>query len=196
MALAAHAAGRPRFVFYRGVETGELFVYRNAAAAPRAFWAREVLGARTPGEESFLMQTIDARRAAVVLDETGGTPRKLVLGDPGEDRVALKERRAGSLALDLGASRRRFLVVSEVWHPGWRATLDGAPLPLLRADLALTGAWIPAGGHRMVMAFRPPLRRAGLLVSGASLLVLFLLAGIALHGRRLSVPGKSLGSFR
>lgn len=67
-----------------------------------------------------------------------------------------------------------WLVFSEVWHPGWRATVDGAPAPVLRADVALIAVPVPPGAHRVSLAFRDPWLGRGVSVS-----VLTVVAGLA-----------------
>ena len=39
------------------------------------------------------------------------------------------------------------LVLSEVWDPGWSATVSGVPTPVLLANHALRAAAHPAGQH-------------------------------------------------
>ncbi len=40
-----------------------------------------------------------------------------------------------------------FVVSSDAWYPGWHATIDGSPVPLVRSDGALRGLFVPAGEH-------------------------------------------------
>ncbi len=63
------------------------------------------------------------------------------------------------------------LVLSEVYYPGWRATVDGAAAPLLRADVALRAVPVRAGAHRIEMVFDPWSVKAGIAASLASFLV-------------------------
>ena len=62
------------------------------------------------------------------------------------------------------------LVFSEVDYPGWRATVDGAPASLVRADYVLRALCVPAGEHRVVLEYAPPLVGAGLAITGLALL--------------------------
>ncbi|MDP6792629.1 MAG: hypothetical protein QF660_01105 [Anaerolineales bacterium] len=48
-----------------------------------------------------------------------------------------------------------YLVFSEVWYPGWRATLDGNPISLLRANYAFRAIYLPAGEHIVELNFSP-----------------------------------------
>jgi hypothetical protein len=62
------------------------------------------------------------------------------------------------------------LVLSEVDYPGWQATVDGEPTPVLRADYVLRAACVPAGVHQVVFTYYPPLLKPGLVVTGLMLL--------------------------
>lgn len=73
------------------------------------------------------------------------------------------------------------LVFSELDYPGWRATLDGEPVPILRADYVLRALCVPAGEHRVVMVYDPPLLKIGLAITGLTLL---LISGAAVRATR------------
>jgi uncharacterized membrane protein YfhO len=64
------------------------------------------------------------------------------------------------------------LVLSEVDYPGWRATVDGGPAQLLRADYVLRALCVPAGEHRVELVYDPPLLKIGLGVTGLALLTI------------------------
>ncbi len=46
-------------------------------------------------------------------------------------------------------------VFSEIYYPGWTATIDGQPAELGRVNYVLRALRIPAGKHEVVMEFRP-----------------------------------------
>lgn len=158
---AARLRGARTFVLYRGFGRGDVDVYENRLALPRAFFAERILLAPGPDEAVSLARRAGLRGAAVV--EAGAAAPVWPPG-PG-DRVEVVSARGGRLELDALAAGPRYLVVAEVWHPGWSASLDGRALALARTDVALLGAWVPAGRHRISLRFRPPGWDAGLAVS-------------------------------
>lgn len=53
------------------------------------------------------------------------------------------------------ATRRGIILLSEIYYPGWRAKLDGMPVPIIRADQVLRAVVIPEGEHKIEFIYRP-----------------------------------------
>ncbi|NBP25175.1 MAG: hypothetical protein EBU81_11620, partial [Proteobacteria bacterium] len=53
------------------------------------------------------------------------------------------------------ADCNRLLVFTDSWAPGWSATIDGAPTPVLRVNNAIRGVIVPAGEHSLIWDYRP-----------------------------------------
>lgn len=153
---------QPVFVSYRGMGLAEIFIYRNTKALPRAFWVERVVPAQGEDEAIAEMQRHDLRDVAVV---QGIGPEGLSSFRSQSDRATVVDAADGYLTVETESQSNRILVISEIWHPGWRALLDGREIPLRRTDLALMGAWIPAGRHRLVLEFRPLHWRTALTIS-------------------------------
>jgi uncharacterized membrane protein YfhO len=63
------------------------------------------------------------------------------------------------------------VVLTRTFDPGWKVQLDGLATEPLRADLALLAVPVPAGEHRIALAYAPRSWRWGRVVSGISLLL-------------------------
>ena len=79
-----------------------------------------------------------------------------------------------------------FVVVSEAYHPGWQATLDGRPARVVRANHALIGVYVPQGRHQVDLRFRPASFRVGLYLSSLAWGTLAALVVALSHRRRRS----------
>ncbi|TET53662.1 MAG: hypothetical protein E3J64_03200, partial [Anaerolineales bacterium] len=64
------------------------------------------------------------------------------------------------------------LVFSEVDYPGWRATIDGSSAQIVRTDYLLRGVCVPAGEHRVILEYDPPLLKVGLAITAVTLALL------------------------
>lgn len=53
------------------------------------------------------------------------------------------------------ATSAGWVVAGELDHPGWRARLDGQPLPIHRANGMFRAVCVPAGEHRLSFEFHP-----------------------------------------
>jgi uncharacterized membrane protein YfhO len=63
-----------------------------------------------------------------------------------------------------------YLIISEWAFPGWKATLDGRELPLLKANYALLAIPVPAGQHDVMLTYEAPEVLIGLFISLLTLL--------------------------
>jgi len=82
-----------------------------------------------------------------------------------------------AISVQTKSSSAAILCLSLVYYPGWQATLDGQPTPLLRADTALTALVVPAGDHTVQLRFQPQSYALGALIS---ILTLILAGGISI----------------
>jgi hypothetical protein len=57
------------------------------------------------------------------------------------------------VSVDVRAPSGGFLLLSDIWHPWWRAEVDGKDTPILRADVLLRAVQLTPGRHRVAFRF-------------------------------------------
>jgi uncharacterized membrane protein YfhO len=62
--------------------------------------------------------------------------------------------------------------LTDVYYPGWTASVDGTAVPIHRANYAFRAVAVPPGRHVVEFHYRPASVRYGLLLSLAGALVL------------------------
>jgi hypothetical protein len=80
-------------------------------------------------------------------------------------RIRWLDDQPDHLTLELAEDAAAFVVIADDWFPGWTATLDGRPWPLHQVQHLLRGAALPAGTHRLRLAFQPEGWTAAVLAS-------------------------------
>jgi hypothetical protein len=92
--------------------------------------------------------------------------------------------------IDAVANGPSLVVVRNSWAPGWHATVDGRPTPMVRADFFLQAVPVLAGEHVVRLVYREPAIGAGLLASAVVWLGFAgVLAGAVALARRRTTPG-------
>jgi len=89
-------------------------------------------------------------------------------------RISVVSDTPDRLVVQLSSSSPGWLVLSDVWYPGWRAWTDGKPVPILKADYLFRAVKVRAGQHEIVMVYNPFSFWSGLVIS---LVAGFLLTG-------------------
>ena len=59
------------------------------------------------------------------------------------------------LTYDVNSGKGGVLVFSEIYYPGWNATVDGEPVELGRVDYVLRAMNVKPGRHEVVLSFFP-----------------------------------------
>lgn len=140
-------------------------------------------------DETALRAMRDARfdpLRTVILDRPWPLPGMSPPSTP--PRLTLQAWAPEALRLEVQTEKPGFLVIGDVWYPGWRAWVDGRPTPVLRAYTALRAIPVPAGAHTVVLRYEPFSVRFGLILSGMSVM----LVGVGSLQRRPSLPRPSL----
>ena len=145
-------------------------VYENLDAYPRAWIVHDV---RQAPKDEILPQitsgAINPRQTALV-EETPPFVEATTSSAADQARVVQLEPDAISVATRTDAAG--FLVLSEVYDPGWRAYIDGEQVDILTTNFVLRGIPIPAGEHTVELRYEPRSLQIGLAITGFAIIAM------------------------
>ncbi len=154
--LNAHyvaAAGKPaegKLV----LERGKWKVYETDSALPRAWIVSRTVV--EPSREEARLQIenpgFDPRRVAIVAEPV---QQPLSSREEVPHQISFLRYEANRIEMDVRVDDTGFLVLSEMYYPGWQATVNGNPAKIYRADSVLRGVIVPPGRSRVVFRYRP-----------------------------------------
>jgi membrane protein YfhO len=110
----------------------------------------------------------DPARAAVL--EGGPSIVAEPDGEPGE--ASYREASPEDVRVTVDTTSPSIVVVRNSYDPGWSATVDGRPAPLVAADYVAQGVPVPAGRHEVRLVYRDPDISRGLAASALVWLML------------------------
>jgi hypothetical protein len=147
-----------------------LGLWRNPQALPRAFLAQSL---RVEPDPAAAL----ARLAAEDFDPTEALVESAPPGGPRAGPLAggsarLASHAPGRATVEVQTAGPGLLVFTEAFDPGWRASVDGRPVPVARVDHALCGVWLESGDRRVEMRYTPRSFWRGLWCAAAGSLAL------------------------
>ena len=148
------------------LEESGVWVYERPGVLPRA-WVVPQVEVLDDADALIRIHEADFDPRATALVDVPLDCEGTVVEEPGDVEIVRYEGNRIEARVQSGGG---LLVFSEVDYPGWRATLDGESVPILRADYVLRALCVPAGEHRVVMVYDPPLLKIGLAITGLTLL--------------------------
>jgi hypothetical protein len=147
-----------------------LSLYRNQTPMPRAFVVGRVQ--LVESSETLSTQLRKTRFAECVLlqhDVLGDTPRQ-----KGFRSATILSETPNSVCVEAQLDGAGYLVLSDASFPGWRAQVDGNPVPVLHANVLFRAVPLAPGKHEVVFEFTPPLMMFGMAISSlTAILILF-----------------------
>jgi hypothetical protein len=113
------------------------------------------------------------RNEPIYLTEILGSRNRVSFADPSPDKqIELTSYGANSATIETASDEAETVVLTDLYFPGWTATIDGEPADGYRFKGMFRAVDVPAGPHVVEWTFHPTSVRNGLWISGLSILVL------------------------
>ena len=118
--------------------------------------------------------SVDYQRVAL-LEEDPGCAIEAPLTEAAPETARVERYEPARVDITVQAAAPALLVLSDLFYPGWEATLDGRPAEILRANYVMRAVAIPEGAHEVRFLYRPASFRSGVAASAAGCLAVALL---------------------
>lgn len=148
-----------------------LSLVKNETYLPRAFF---VYSTHVVHSENELLEYIKSpsfdHRTTAVLEKDPEVQLAPPLTTP-TWKAHITSYSINAISLDVETSHNGFLLLSEMYFPGWNAYIDGKQTEIFQTDYNLRGIFVSAGSHKIEVRFEPESFRKGVILTIASLLV-------------------------
>jgi hypothetical protein len=139
-------AGDLRFL----TRTKDAYVYENPRALPRVLLAKEWQKADFAAMiRDGSWPDVDPRRVVLLEHPPAIAP----IGSGGTVRIVRYENT--DVEVEAEAPGGGFVVLNDVWHPWWRAEVDGTPAEIMKANVLFRAVAVPPGRHVVRFTFHP-----------------------------------------
>ena len=148
-------------------QDAQINIYLNQDALARILFVGQAIVAPNHEAAWTAVRADDFDPATSVILESGQP-----LDTVPESNLALLQYDLHTVTVAVDSNQAGYLVLSDAYYPGWRATVDGRPESIHRANYAFRAVYVPAGQHTVQFLFDPWLWKVGLSLSGITLLFL------------------------
>jgi len=158
-------------------QSGGVFVYKNPAALPRMFFAKQALVLNSDDDTLKIM----ARRDFDPLSTAILSPAHGMISD--KKRIDYSEARVLDYSVGynkawakVSADGPALLIYTDNFIRGWKAYQNGRILPVLRVNHSFKAVQVEAGTHEILFVFRPDGLAIGVAISIICLVVYLIVA--------------------
>ncbi|MFI5361678.1 MAG: YfhO family protein [Elusimicrobiota bacterium] len=153
------------FDFYRGLVRNPVYLWRDRRPLGPAYFASSLTPVRTEAESLSAVAASSSVLQAQVFGWDGGVGMNFAGGS-----ARMTRRGENIYEYEVDSKGSNFLILSQVWYPGWRATLDGKNVQVYRTNHALLGLVVPPGPHELKLEMTSPALEAGLVLFALGLM--------------------------
>ena len=139
-----------------------IYVYHLGNAAPRAYVANKLISVdESEVIENGEMPDFDRAYEALIdersLKDLHGRYGLDRSAEPtqGEALVRIVSYKRNCVIIQADSDKPGVLVLHDLFYPGWEATIDDEPTPVLRMNLLFRGVELPRGRHIVAFRFNP-----------------------------------------
>ena len=136
------------------LQGGQTVPVMNPYAFGAAWFVDKVHFVDNANEEIDCIAKIDLRHEAVADRKFAGQIGNAAKQD-GNSIVTITSYQPNELKYDVKSDKGGVVVFSEVYYPGWTATVDGKAVEVGRVNYILRAINVAPGSHKVVLTFRP-----------------------------------------
>ena len=162
-----------KYVIVRGQNQQPMAV-QNPGAFGNAWFVDRVKFVKNANEEIDAIGRLSLRHEAVA-DEKFSSVLGESVGQDSTSTAVITSYDANLLTYDVKSAKGGVLVFSEIYYPGWTATVDGKPAELGRVNYVLRALKVEPGQHKVELAFFPKSVKTTETIAWTALGVLLLL---------------------
>ena len=171
--------------FIMPLQGGQTVPLRNTYCYGNAWLVDKVAYVDNANQEIERVGKLDLRHEAVADKKFQSALGESVV-QVNTSLVTLREYQPNRLTYDVHSDKGGVVVFSEIYYPGWTATIDGEPAELGRVNYILRALNVKPGSHEVVLDFHPTSVKVTETVAyvGYVALLLIILAGIGMAWRK------------
>ena len=166
----------------------DMRIYKNPSSLPRGFLVSDFEVIKTKKKILNRIKRKDFDPSRVVIFEK--EPRFVTSPKNSHNRVDQQSTFRSSrvkitnyepnrINFSVRSDKNNFLVLSEVYYPGWRSYVNGKKAEILRANYILRAIYLPAGNHKVEFVFEPKSYKLGQVITGLSGLFIIIYLAIS-----------------
>ena len=140
--------------FILPLQDGKTVPIQNPYVHGPAWFVDKISYVDNANKEIETVGKLDLRHEAVADKRFEGVLKSAARQDS-TSRVKLVSYMSDNLKYEVSSSKGGVIVFSEVYYPGWTATVDGQPVELGRVDYLLRAVNVAPGKHTVELAFKP-----------------------------------------
>ena len=107
----------------------------------------------------------------VVIDKSPEIPVVWNSSDKGSGRADIAEETNDQVIINVWTPDNALLFISNSYHKGWRAYLDGEDTSIIRANYGFMAVVVPRGQHKVEFRFEHPAFKNSVIISAIGLLI-------------------------
>lgn len=152
------------------VYDGEIKIYEKADVLARAFVVHD-FKVLPDGEQIFAELTGDEfdPAAYVILEEEPATDSSGVDASLINSSTRILDYTPNKVVIEADVGSDGFLILSDLYYPGWKALVDGANQKVYKADYIFRAVQLTEGHHTVEFVYDPLSFKVGLGVSASTL---------------------------
>lgn len=143
------------FIFPAG-QQGQTVPIENPYTFGNAWFIDKIQYVNNANEEIDAIGQVDLQQTAIVDSKFKEALKGVNKGYKDSlSTIRLTSYEPNQLVYETSSPQDGIVVFSEIYYPGWTATIDGKPADIARADYILRTMNVPAGKHTIEMRFDP-----------------------------------------